>query len=191
MFLSYRGRYFDDALALSRRAASEGVPGAGLRSIRVVTPSEFAMEGELLSAGRRWMVINFFRHLIFNTPEFWIYRTEDFLESWWTLAEVVYAGVAISKAAEDLGVAPRLRVYQPETGQTTDDVGPFRVRMGSNERTHHRAVGESCRAGRELAARVRSRPGPAPDHDAARRRRSEGLGVFLGHPPDRQADDRR
>jgi hypothetical protein len=135
VFLSYRGRYFNEALGLSARAAEHGMPDAGRKSIRVVSPLEFAMERELLSAGRRWMVISFLRNLIFTAPEFWIYRTQDYLESWWTLAELVFAGVAVSKGAQGLLDSPRLRVYDPQTNHVNDDIGDLRVRMRKRERT--------------------------------------------------------
>jgi len=134
VFLSYRGARYEAALQLASRAESEGIAGAGRKHIRVVSPSEFAMERELMSAGRRWMVISYLRMLIFNAPEFWIYQTEDYLGSWWTLAELVLAGVAVSKGEEGLLQPPRLRVYDPSADQVHADDGML-VRMGKRVRT--------------------------------------------------------
>jgi hypothetical protein len=93
------------------------------------------MERELLSAGRRWLVVSFLRMLIFNTPEFWIYQSDDYLSSWWTLAELVLAGVAVSKGEEGMLEPPRLRVYDPRADRVRADVGSLLVRMRKRART--------------------------------------------------------
>lgn len=135
VFLSHRGAHYEAALRLASRARSQGIAGAGHRDIRVVSPSEFAMERELLSAGRRWLVVSFLRMLIFNTPEFWIFQSPDYLGSWWTLAELVFAGMAVSKGEEGLLDPPRLRVYDPRAGGVHADVGNLLVHMRKRART--------------------------------------------------------
>lgn len=131
VFVSYRARVYDEALRLAIAAANSQVPGSGRRRLRIVSPSEFALERELLSAGSRWMVLSLLRLLIRASRELWVYRTDDYLRSWWTLAELVVAGVL---QKDPQGFAPRVRVYDPGQHAVTDDVANLRIGLGRKDR---------------------------------------------------------
>ena len=131
VFVSYRTHAYDNALKLAASASRGDFGGVGAKDLRIVSPSELAMERELLSAGRRWMVLSFLRMLIRNAPEFWVYRTDDYLMSWWTLAELVMAAVI----SNDKKFVPRMRIYDSADQRLIDDVATFRIRMTCRQRS--------------------------------------------------------
>ena len=129
-FLSYRGKYYNQALEIAHRTARSGIAGSTVRSLRVVSPSEFALDGELMSAARFWTVLAFLRMLILNASEFWILRSDDYLHSWWTLAELVYANIATHLArAGRINSAPVIRVVEGVPPRVGDDLGPLQARV--------------------------------------------------------------
>lgn len=142
-FLSFRGRCVDEALTLSQRVSAGDVTGTDAAALRVILPSELAMEKELMSAGMRWLVVSQLRMRVFSASEFWIYRTPDYLDSWWTLAELAHAEVAEDNlhdlAAEGRDVisisAPTIRVYEPGTGLRGAGSPRTRVRFRKKQRT--------------------------------------------------------
>jgi hypothetical protein len=64
VFVSYRAHAYDKALELAASAGRGDVGEVGAKDLRIVSPSELSLERELLSAGRRWMVLSSLRMLI-------------------------------------------------------------------------------------------------------------------------------
>jgi hypothetical protein len=131
-FVSYRSRVYDDVLRLATAVAKAPVPGSERRSLRIVSPSEFALERELLSAGSRWMVLSFLRLLIRASQELWVYRTDDYLASWWTLAELIVAGAL---QEDPQGLAPQVKVFNPDRQALADDETGLRIGLGREDRS--------------------------------------------------------
>lgn len=130
VFLSYRGKYYSQALEIARQTARFGIAGSTGRSVRVVSPSEFAIDGELMSAARYWTVLAYLRMLILTASEFWILKTDDYLHSWWTLAELVYATIATHLArAGQINSSPVTRVVEGVPPRVGGDLGHMQVRV--------------------------------------------------------------
>lgn len=91
IFLSHRGRHYPEVSALAERPRTGAFPGVPARAVRVVHPAELALDGELLSAGRRWMLVALLDDLLQECTELWVYDSPDYATSWWTLAELVMA----------------------------------------------------------------------------------------------------
>jgi hypothetical protein len=130
-FVSYRAHAYDAVLALRASAAEGQLPGVGAKSLRVISPSELAVERELLSAGRRWMVLSTLRLLMRRAPELWVYRTSDYLMSWWTLAELVL----FAQNSGEKDFAHRLRIYDAASQTLSDDAGDLRIPISEQQRS--------------------------------------------------------
>jgi hypothetical protein len=169
-FLSYRGRHYDAALRLADRVADGGIAGSRARNLRVVSPSEFAIDGELMPAGRRWMVVEYLSLLIQDSYEFWVYRTDDYLNSWWTLAELVCFARSADRATHGrIGSAPAMRTVDPVSGRLSDQPGTLRIPLRRRERkqidgiTVFTAPGVSSTASRTLEGRSKPPRGAVRD----------------------------
>jgi len=91
VFISHRGRYWAEVETLAGEVRAGRVPGVAALPVRVVRPGELAAEREMLSEGRRWMVLGLLDDMLRASAELWVYETGDYLGSWWTLAELVAA----------------------------------------------------------------------------------------------------
>jgi hypothetical protein len=130
IFLSYRGDYYDEVRRLESRILSHDFSGYESASIRIVEPGEFALDNELLSEGRRWMVMGLLDDELRATDEVWVYRTNDYLQSWWTLGELV----AVAYIREGEKKSPKIRVYDPVAGNLRDDNGTYQVQLTEQHR---------------------------------------------------------
>jgi len=100
----------------------------------VISSSEFALDRELMSAGRRWMVLAWLLALIRTAKEFWIYRTADYQRSWWTRGELVCWAILDWRAAKGrIPSAPTLRAFDPTTGLLTVAPDDLQVSLRSRE----------------------------------------------------------
>jgi hypothetical protein len=131
-FLSYRGRYYNEVLRLADLISDSKVPDNGRRRLRIVSPAEFALERELLSAGHRWMILSYLRLLILFSGEFWVYQTNDYLTSWWTLGELV---VATDLQENPRTPSLRIRSYNPINNTLADTAACLRITMGKKDRS--------------------------------------------------------
>jgi hypothetical protein len=91
VFISHRGRYWAEVETLAGEVRAGRLPAVAARPVRVVRPGELATEREMLSEGRRWMVLGLLDDMLRASAELWVYETDDYLGSWWTLAELVAA----------------------------------------------------------------------------------------------------
>lgn len=107
VFISYRSRAADAVYALAK--------GEG-RAVFFFEPGSLAWEDELLREQQRWTLISLIDARINAAREVWVYDTPDYLNSWWTRAELA----AIAVRVRTQPGAPRLRRYDPQSHQMTD-----------------------------------------------------------------------
>jgi hypothetical protein len=86
VFVSYRGRFYDQV----QRQAMNLSAGIGL-PVRVVPKGEFAYETECMSRQRMWATVALFEREISWGQDFLIVYSDDYLESFWTTAELFAA----------------------------------------------------------------------------------------------------
>lgn len=70
---------------------------------------------------RRWQVLRLIWRWIASVSEFWVYDTDDYLDSWWTRGELIL--LSLVKAER----RPVLKVYDPATntfGEPSDKLVP-------------------------------------------------------------------
>jgi hypothetical protein len=123
-----------------------------------------------MPAGRRWMVVEYLSLLIQDSYEFWVYRTDDYLNSWWTLAELVCFARSADRATHGrIGSAPAIRTVDPVSGRLSDQPGTLRLPLRRRERkqidgiTVFTAPGVSSTASRTLEGRSKPPRGAVRD----------------------------
>ncbi|MGZ3663514.1 MAG: hypothetical protein ACXVDA_03385 [Ktedonobacterales bacterium] len=88
IFISYRSRLSKQVAEL-RAALRRGDFHNGVgRSVYFFEPATLAYDDEALAALRRWMVLSIISDVILACEEFWIYHSDDYLDSWWTRGEL-------------------------------------------------------------------------------------------------------
>jgi hypothetical protein len=90
VFLSFRGDYEHEVAKLAE-AITTGRAGRSAGPALYVEAGRLAGERELLSEGRRWMMLGALDDMLRRSSELWVWHTDDYLKSWWTLGELVSA----------------------------------------------------------------------------------------------------
>lgn len=127
VFISYRnttdpatGKPVAEAVeAVAARIRVGAYHGSTGRTVRYFPPK--VLSSELMTGMRRWQLASWIDWFIGPARELWIYDTEDYYNSWWTLAELtswIYCGSPSSRR-----VPPKLRIYDP-AGDVVRDAPP-------------------------------------------------------------------
>ncbi|MDR0894192.1 MAG: hypothetical protein LBN06_02655 [Prevotellaceae bacterium] len=82
--------------------------------IRVLPSGSLCGEYEAHTPMRRWMLVGLLEDFIREVDEVWIYLTENYARSWWTLAEVIMT-MNLNYHNSDPTQRKRVRVYDPIT----------------------------------------------------------------------------
>jgi len=120
VFVSYRSRLWQEEVEpLKGRLERGELHGGQRKTVEVLEPGALAYEGELLTAMRRWQLLSLIDRLIAQCAEMIIYRSNDYLDSWWTRGEVVTLAYRRGSGSES---QPVIRIYDPERdpGRLTD-----------------------------------------------------------------------
>ncbi len=112
-FISFRTRFQTDVEALARRISS-GHYGVDI-SAHFLGNGALVFSDEILTEHRRWDLIRRLSILIEDCDQFWIYLTEDYFNSWWTLGEICSLLLADWK-----GKRKRIVIYDPRSDTVTD-----------------------------------------------------------------------
>ena len=116
IFISYRSRYKADIQKLQEKLKNGGLHQGQSQTMFFFPPGSLAFEDEVMAAMRRWQILSIIRDYIYDCEEFWIYKTDDYLDSWWTrgeLATFIYRG----------STSKRIRLYDAKD-KAVRDVSP-------------------------------------------------------------------
>lgn len=84
VMISYRNKYAGEVNALKEKKEKE------LNiEVKALPPGSLCGDYEAHTPMRRWMLVGLLEDHIRTVDEVWIYYTEDYTESWWTLAEII------------------------------------------------------------------------------------------------------
>ncbi|BAS60128.1 hypothetical protein NIES2135_67650 (plasmid) [Leptolyngbya boryana NIES-2135] len=83
IFISYRSRYFNAVQHIAEQVRKQG------KTVFLLPPGELVYENELLTKMQHWLLSTLIDERVKAAQELWIYNTEDYLNSWWTQAELV------------------------------------------------------------------------------------------------------
>lgn len=106
VLISYRNKYAGEVNALKEKKEKE------LNiEVKALPPGSLCGDYEAHTPMRRWMLVGLLEDHIRTVDEVWIYYTEDYTESWWTLAEIIMAA-NLNYERKD-GKKILIRVYDP------------------------------------------------------------------------------
>ena len=114
IFISYRGKYESQVRELGRRIEQGEFHQGKSKKVRIIGKGEMAYDNELLTAQRRWSVLSMIDRIIVPSTEFWIYGTENYLDSWWTRGELITLFYSLKNST---AARARLRYYDPANHQ--------------------------------------------------------------------------
>jgi len=130
VFLSYRSRYVGAVETLKLRIDNGDFHGGQRRSVFFLKPGELVYEDEILTEQRHWQLASMIDWKIGSADELWVYETDDYFDSWWTLAEL--ATVAYRKAAGT--DAPKVRLYDPTRAALRNSPSDFLPVISSEQK---------------------------------------------------------
>lgn len=82
--MSYRDSYSQEVARFMRREEAKGEV-----EIKVLPPGSLCDDYEVLTPMRKWMLAGVMENHIRNVDEVWVYYTDDYVNSWWTLDDMV------------------------------------------------------------------------------------------------------
>ena len=106
VMISYRNRYAAEVEALMNRKEKEGK-----YEVKALPPGSLCGEYEAHTPMRRWMLAGLLEDHLRTVKEVWVYLTEDYTESWWTIAEIVMTANLNLERTEDRKI--KIKVYDP------------------------------------------------------------------------------
>ncbi len=106
VMISYRNKYANEVKYLKERKEKEGNI-----DVKALPPGSLCGDYEAHTPMRRWMLVGLLEDHIRTVDEVWVYLTEDYTDSWWTLAEMVMT--ANLNYERGLGKKIEVRVYDP------------------------------------------------------------------------------
>jgi len=127
IFLSYRSRYLPGIEKLRSQIEKGDFHGGQRRTVFFLTPGELVYEDEILTEQRHWQLASMIDWKIGSAEELWVYETEDYFDSWWTLAEL--ATVAYRRSCGTS--TPKIRLYDPNHEILRDSSSDFLPVMSS------------------------------------------------------------
>lgn len=106
VMISYRNKYAAEVNALKERKEKDGT-----LEVKALPPGSLCGDYEADTPMRRWMLVGLLEDHIRTVDEVWVYLTEDYTDSWWTLAEMVMT--ANLNYERENGKKIQIRVYDP------------------------------------------------------------------------------
>ncbi len=106
IFISYRSRYFNKLKPLEKYVRNKF--GAN-QTIYFLPPGRLVYENEILTEQRHWQLVSMIDHAIGAADEMWVYNTDDYLDSWWTRAELLT--IAYRRACHS--ATPQIKIFNP------------------------------------------------------------------------------
>lgn len=106
VMISYRNKYAAGIEALKNRMEKDGK-----YEVKALPPGSLCGEYEAHTPMRRWMLVGLLEEHLRTVKEVWVYLTEDYTESWWTIAEMVMtANLNLERTVAD---KIKIKVYDP------------------------------------------------------------------------------
>lgn len=114
IFISYRSAHHEHVTAFASRLR-HGDYGEHYKKafIFFFEPGELVFEDELLSPLRRWQLLSIIQDYIIAAREVWIFKTQDYLNSWWTRGEVL----STLYFTDERNLPEKLKMYNPDTDE--------------------------------------------------------------------------
>ncbi|MBV9163577.1 MAG: hypothetical protein JO281_18955, partial [Pseudonocardiales bacterium] len=131
VFLSHRSRHYPKVASFAEQLEAGALDGQPKRNVLVLPPGRLTLDGELLSEGRRWMLLGALDDLLRTCSEMWVWESADYLGSWWTLGELVSASYI-----DDGEHAPLTIGARRPSDRTPTSADRYRVKLSLQDREH-------------------------------------------------------
>lgn len=105
VMISYRNKYASEVKVLKEQKEAN-------IEVKALPPGSLCGDNEAHTPMRRWMLVGLLEDHLRTVDEVWVYFTEDYTESWWTLAELVMT--ANLNYERKNGKKILIRVYDPD-----------------------------------------------------------------------------
>ena len=114
IFISYRAKKsngdenYEDVKNFALRKKVEGC------EVDYVQSEELSAQSELMSPMRKWFLLNQLANRIMCADEFWIYQSDNYLASWWTIGELIlvsYLNQGFARQNRQI----KIMIYNPVT----------------------------------------------------------------------------
>lgn len=121
VMISYRNTHSAEVEAFRKSEEAKGEV-----EIKVLPSGSLCGDYEALSPMRRWMLVGLLEDHIRSVDEVWVYKTDNYLDSWWTIAELIM----VTNVNFGLKNKKQVKVYDTSCGQFLNIVPPeFSVEM--------------------------------------------------------------
>jgi hypothetical protein len=130
IFISFRSSDDDGVRCLKDLIERGQFPEVTQQPVRYFPPG--ILSTELMPEQRRWSILSMIDRFIGPATEFWVYESDDYYNSWWTIGEL---GTLVYRAKEGFRGKrpPRLRIYDPQTDKVRDAPKDYLPTMSKNE----------------------------------------------------------
>lgn len=126
IFMSYRSHDSKRVEALKERIEGGKFIKGDSPVVRYFPPALFS--DELATEQRRWQILSMIDRFMSPASEVWVYETERYYDSWWTLGEL--ATLIHRRELNYRGKpAPILRIYDPATDTVRDPPADYLPKM--------------------------------------------------------------
>jgi hypothetical protein len=126
VFISYRSTDSDHVAALTRRIEAGEFHGGQPKAARYFPPA--LLSDELATEQRRWQILSMIDRFIGPADEVWVYESESYYDSWWTLGEL--ATLAHRREVGYRGQPPpALKIFSPKEDRVRDAPENFLPQM--------------------------------------------------------------
>lgn len=106
VMISYRNKYANEVKNFKERKEKEENI-----EVKALPPGSLCGDYEAHTPMRRWMLVGLLEDHIRTVDEVWVYLTEDYIDSWWTLAEMIMTENLNLERKN--GKKIQIRVYDP------------------------------------------------------------------------------
>lgn len=106
VMISYRNKYANEVKCLKEKKEKEGNI-----EVKALPPGSLCGDYEAHTPMRRWMLVGLLEDHIRTVDEVWVYLTDDYTDSWWTLAEMVMTANLNFERKNEKKIL--VRVYDP------------------------------------------------------------------------------
>lgn len=133
VMISYRNKYANEVKYLKERKEKEGNI-----EVKALPPGSLCGDYEAHTPMRRWMLVGLLEDHIRTVDEVWVYLTDDYTDSWWTLAEMVMTANLNFERKNEKKIL--VRVYDPnkEDFLPENDIPSFLIPQITEE--HHKKL---------------------------------------------------
>ncbi|ELR98397.1 hypothetical protein GLO73106DRAFT_00022280 [Gloeocapsa sp. PCC 73106] len=119
VFISYRSKYNSQVSDLKNYLESGKFPGGQPKKVRYFPPG--SLSDEIMTEHRRWQIVSMIDRYISPANEVWLYETDDYYDSWWTLAELATLDYQRRSGYEaDQKIPKSLKIFNPKTKTVHD-----------------------------------------------------------------------